>query len=413
MRTILLTLVFTAFTATFIHADSWPEFRGPTGEGFAPDSAKVPTRWSGTKNVRWKVPVAGKAWSSPIVIDGKIYVTTAEESGTDDLKLSTLCFDLKSGKELWVTENFSAKSVRMHKRNSQASPTPIFEDGKVYVHFGHYGTACLNAADGKEIWKQTSLSYDPVHGNGGSPIIVGDHLIFSCDGKKEPFIAALKTSDGSIAWKTDRGVETKRPFSFSTPLAIEIDGKTQVISPASGAVLAYNPVTGKEIWRFLYGEGYSVVARPVFSNGLIFVGSGFNKAVLYAIRPGGKGDVTESHLAWKYEESVPRESSFIVVDDLLYMNDDKGTLTCLDAKSGEQYYQERISGKGGYSASPLYASGNIYFHNGGGVTTVVKPGKKFRQVAENDIDEFGLSTFAIVDDGFIVRTEGNLLRIGK
>ncbi len=413
MQTILSTLIFTAVTATLVLADSWPEFRGPTGEGFAPESVKVPTLWSGSKNIRWKVPVAGKAWSSPIVIDGKIYVTTAEESGKDDLKLSTLCFDLKDGKEIWVTENFTTKSVRMHKRNSQASPTPIFENERVYVHFGHYGTACLNAADGKEIWKQTSLSYSPVHGNGGSPVIVGDHLIFSCDGKEKPFIVALKTSDGSVAWKTNRNVETKRPFSFSTPLVIEINGETQVISPASGAVIAYNPASGKEIWRFLYGEGYSVVARPVFANGLIFVGSGFNKAVLYAIRPDGKGDVTKSHLAWKHEENVPRESSFIVVDGLLYMNDDKGTLTCLDAKSGKQYYQERINGKGGFSASPLYASGNIYFHNGGGVTTVVKPGKQFRQVAENKIDEYGLSTFAIVDDGFIVRTEGNLLRIGK
>jgi len=413
MRTLFTALVLTVFSVSFIKADSWPEFRGPNGDGFAPDSAKVPMLWSETKNIRWKVPVKGKAWSSPIVVDGKVYVTTAEESGDENLSLSALCFNANDGKEIWAKEIFSAKKVRMHKKNSHASPTPVFEDGRLYLHFGHYGTACLKAEDGKKIWKQTDLAYPPVHGNGGSPIIVGKHLIFSCDGKSEPFIVALKKQNGSVAWKTLREVETKRPFSFSTPLAIEVDGKIQVISPASGAVISYDPKTGKEIWRFLYGEGYSVTNRPTFANGLVFVGSGFNKAVLYAIRPDGKGDVTETHLAWKTDSAVPKESSFIVIDGLFYMNDDKGTLTCLDAETGKEHYTERLDGKGGYSSSPIYASGHLFFHNGNGITTILKPGKTFKKVAENQIGEFGLSTFAVVKDGFIARTENSLLRIGE
>jgi len=413
MRFLLTCLSFTVLACSPALAESWTEFRGPSGEGLASDSAKVPTNWSPGKNIRWKIPVPGRAWSSPIAVDGRVFVTTAVETSKTELHLSLFCFNSESGKEIWNQRIFSVPPVRMHKKNSQASPTPIFEDGRVYAHFGQYGTACLDASDGKVIWKQTSLSYPPVHGNGGSPIIVGDHLIFSCDGKEDPFIVALNKKDGSIAWKTGRGVETKRPFSFSTPMAIKVNGKTQVISPASGAVISYNPDTGKEIWRFLYGEGYSVVPRPVFADGLIFVSSGFNRAVLYAIRPDGKGDVTKSHLAWKVEQGVPKESSFIVVDDLFYMNDDKGTLTCLDAKTGRQYYQERLDGRGGYSASPVYAGGNLFFHNGDGVTTVVRPGKRFRKIAENKIGEYGLSSFAVVDDGFIVRTEGHLQRIGK
>lgn len=391
--------------------DFWPEFRGPSADGHAPDG-KFPVEWSGTKDFRWKVEVPGKAWSSPVVADGKIYLTTAVERGGDVL-LGARCLSLADGALLWEREIFKKEATPIHQKNSHASPTPVFADGKLYVHFGHDGTACLNAADGSVAWTQTSLSYPPVHGNGGSPVIHEGKLIFSCDGQADPFVVALNVADGSVAWKTPRGVEVQRTFSFATPLLIQVNGKTQLVAPGSGAVVAYDPADGKEIWRFRYGEGYSVVPRPLHRDGIIYVCSGFNRAVLYAVKADGTGDVTDTHLVWQDDKTVPKESSPILVDDLIYYNDDKGILSCLEAATGKELYRERLDGKGGYSASPVFAGGNLYFHNGDGVTTVVKPGRTFTRVAENRLGEFGLSSFAVLSDGFLARTEKSLVRIGK
>lgn len=439
-------------------AENWPSFRG-LNQGHAANDVQVPLTWSDSESIKWKVPVDGKAWSSPIVVDGVIYLTTAietpnpkpkapparpvpeksdpKEEDSDapkggkaakgkgkakpkrptkpDSKLSLRAMALKldTGQEIWNEELFQLETGRIHKKNSHASPTPLFEKGRIYVHFGHHGTACLNASDGSTIWKRNSLTYKPVHGSGSSPILVGDKLVYSADGATDPKLIALNKSDGTVAWQTPRNIEVRKSFSFCTPLLIEVNGKQQIISPCSGAVVSYHPETGEEIWRCRWGEGYSVTPRPVFAHGLIFASSGFDRANVYAIKPDGKGDVTETHLVWKHSKMVPRESSFIIVGDEFYMNDDKGILTCLDAKTGEQHYVERISPEGNYSASPVYASGHLFFTNENAITTVVKPGKTFNKVAENRIDEYGLSSFAIIKDGFLHRTEKHLFRIGK
>lgn len=394
--------------------EDWPEFRGPGGQGHS-NAKDVPVNWSTSKNVAWKSNIPGIGWSTPIIVGSKIYLTTAIPDGKDNYTLHALAVNADDGKILWNVEVFGkqeGKPARMHKKNSHASSSPIFEDGKVYVHFGHDGTACLNAEDGKIIWN-TKISYIPVHGNGSSPIIFDDLLIFSCDGKDDPFIIALDKKSGKTKWKTIRNVEVARNFSFTTPLLIEVNGEKQLISPASGAVIAYDPSSGKEIWRCGYGEGYSVVARPLFANGLIYVCSGFNRAKLMAIRPDGKGDVTKTHVAWEHDEKdVPKESTPIIVDDLLFMNDDKGTGTCMDAKTGKVFWQERLT-KNSYSASPIYAGGLIYFHDEKGITTVIKPGKKLDVVATNDLEEHGLSSFAVTDGSLFIRTDSNLYRIGK
>lgn len=409
----LLLLVLPSLTALSLlsAADTWPEFRGPTGDGHAPD-AKVPTVWTATSKTRWKVPVPGKAWSSPVVADGKVYVTTAVSEGSE-VSLRALCFQLDTGAPVWDREIFRKGEVKIHQKNSHASPTPVYAEGKLYVHFGHDGTAALNAADGSVLWTQTTLSYAPVHGNGGSPVLHEGKLIFSCDGQSDPVLVALNAADGSIAWKTPRQVTVQRTFSFATPLLIQVNGKTQLVSPASGAVISYDPADGREIWRFRYGEGYSVVPRPLHRDGIIYVCSGFNRAILYAVRTDGSGDVTDTHLVWQDDKTVPKESSPILVDDLIFFNDDKGILSCLDAATGKEHYRERLDGRGGYSASPVLAGGHLYFHNGDGVTTVVKPDKVFRKVAENQLGEYGLSSFAVVPDGFVIRTEGHLLRLGE
>lgn len=410
MKPIPHLLLALSLSTTSVFAEDWTEFRGPGGQGHS-TATKLPAEWSTTKNVKWQAPVPGIGWASPVVVGGRVYLTTAEEKGTD-LSLRALAYDAATGKTAWDTEIFLIKEItKIHRKNSHASPTPIVSDGKLYVHFGHDGTACLDAQSGQVVWKQESLRYPPVHGNGGSPILVGDKMVFSCDAAKDPFIVALNTKDGQIAWKTPRGVDTKRPFSFATPLAIEVNGKTQIISPASGAVLAYDPETGKEIWRCGYGEGYSVVPRPVFAHGLVFVCSGFNTATLYAIRPDGTGDVTGTHIAWQTSKTVPKESSLLVVDDLLYFNDDKGVASCLEAKTGAVVWQERLA-PGGYSASPLYADGKIFFQNEAGIGTVIKPGRTFEKIAENDLGEHGLASYGVADGALFIRTDSRLYRIG-
>ena len=393
-----------------VWALDWPQFRGPNGQGHA-KGAKVPLRWSPGKGVAWKTPIAGKAWSSPIVAGDRVYITTAVES-EDGLSLRAMGVGLVDGKPVWDREIFSRPEAgKIHPKNSHASPTPVYENGRLYVHFGHHGTACLNASDGRVLWRQETLKYPPLHGNGGSPILLGDKVVFSCDGTRNPFIVALNKEDGEVVWKTGRDVVVSRKFSFSTPLAIQVKGVWQVVSPASGAVIAYDPGNGREIWRCRYGEGYSVVPRPVYAHGLVYVCSGFQTATLFAIDPTGAGDVTATHVRWQVDRRIPKESSPIVLGDHLYTNDDKGILSCLDAKTGRRVWQKRLEGGRGYSASPVYAGGHLFFHSGDGVTTVIKPADRFQTVAENRIGESGLSSFAVTKDGFIIRTEKSLLRI--
>ena len=411
LRLFLLIISGSLLSAGPAFPDYWPEFRGGTGQGHA-ENSDVPLTWSGTQNVRWNIPVEGTAWSSPVVADGTIFVSTAVVSD-DELSLEAHAYSLIDGSPVWKRTVFTKADEYMHKKNSHASPTPLYEDGILYCHFGHHGTAALEAKSGETLWKQNSLTYKPVHGTGGSPALWKDRLLFACDGGEAPFVAAVEKSSGKVLWKTFRDIEVKNPFSFSTPLLIEVDGKPQAIIPGSGAVFSYDPVTGEEIWRSRYGEGFSVVPRPLFHGGKIYVCSGFGVAHLYAIKADGRGDVTDSHVAWKVDRQIPKESSPIIVDDLLYINDDKGILSCLDAETGEEFYRERLDGRGGYSSSPVYAGGHLFFHNGDGVTTVVKPGRKFEKIAENDIGEFGLSSFAVISDGFIIRTEASLMRLGK
>ena len=269
-------------------AEDWPEFRGPTGQGLSAEVG-LPIEWSETKNVAWKQAVPGKGWSSPIVVGGKVYLTTAAPRGGDgkpeDLSLDALCLDAKSGRILWEQEVFRQDpkaSPSIHGKNSHASSTPLIHGQRLFVHFGHQGTACLDLK-GTVIWRKTDLKYAPVHGNGGTPILVEDKLIYSADGGDKQLVVALNKTNGKIIWKTDRKCTFDRTFSFSTPLLITVNGKQQIISPASGAVMAYDPADGKELWRANY-DGYSVIPRPVFGHGMIFLSTGYNKPSLLAIR---------------------------------------------------------------------------------------------------------------------------------
>jgi outer membrane protein assembly factor BamB len=298
-----------------------------------------------------------------------------------------------------------------HQKNGLASPTPVVRADRLYVHFGHLGTAALDLT-GKVLWRQTDIKYPPRHGNGGSPALVGDLLVFSCDGEQDPFVVALDTANGKLRWKTLRHTTASKTFSFSTPLAVEVDGATQIILPGSGFVGGYDPKDGREIWRARYGEGYSVVGRPVFAHGLVFVSSSFDRPVLFAVKPAGaKGDVTESHVAWTHAKGVPNTPSMLVVGDELYFVSDAGIATCVDARTGTVHWSERLGG--GFSASPVAADGRLYFQNEEGIGFVLKAGKTFDVLARNELGERTLASPALTDNALFLRSQSHLWRIGR
>ena len=411
MFRIMLAFIAVLLSAGFVHAQDWPEFRGPSGQGIVA-AGKLPTEWTATKNVVWKQPIPGLGWSSPVIWQGKIYLTTAVQAeGKPDYSLRTLCLDAQTGKILWDTEIFQQDgktAPKIHSKNSHASPTPIVDGQRVYVHFGHQGTAALDL-NGKILWKTTELKYSPVHGNGGAPILVDNALIFSCDGASKPFVAALDKATGKTLWQTERKTGSGKKFAFSTPALITVNGQKQVVSPGAGAVCAYDPATGKELWRVDYGQGYSLIPKPVFGNGLVFVTTGYDSAGLRAIRPDGSGDVTKSHVAWSLDKAVSLTPSLLLVGDELYMVSDNGIASCLNAKTGEVHWQERIPGN--YSASPMLANGLIYFQNEQGLGTVVKAGTKFEVVAKNNLGERTLASYAASNGALFIRTDKNLYRI--
>ncbi len=408
----LLSLAVAFGVAGAVHALDWPEFRGPTGQGHSP-AHQLPLRWSPTENVAWQVPVPGAGWSSPVLVAGRLYFTTAVSAGDEaNLSLRVLCLDAADGRTHWDSEVFTPTRLgSRHDKNGFASPTPIARDGRLYVHFGHLGTACLDLA-GKVLWRQADLGYSPVHGNGGSPALVGDRLIFSCDGAENPFVVALDAKSGKKLWQTVRDTPAKRKFSFSTPLAIEVDGRPQVISPGSGAVCAYDPADGRELWRARYGEGYSVITRPVFGHGLLFVSSSYDRPVVYAVRPAGaQGDVTDSHVAWTHAKGAPNTPSTILVGEELYFVSDAGIATAVEAKTGKVHWSERLGGD--FSASPVFADGRLYFQNETGTGYVVKPGQTYELLAKNDLGERTLASYAVDDAALFIRGEKHLFRIGK
>jgi outer membrane protein assembly factor BamB len=398
-----------------VAAADWPEFRGSNAQGYS-EATNLPLTWSPTAGLAWKAAVAGVGWSSPVVIGERIYLTSALPiGGVEDPKanrsLHALALDAATGKPVWDVEVFTATSPRMHRKNSHASPTPVFENGRLYVHFGHLGTACLDAATGKSIWSTQEFAYSPVHGAGSSPVLFEDLLIFSADAETDPKVIALDKTTCKQRWAFARQSDAKKKFSFCTPLLIDVNGQKQLISPGSGVVNALNPKDGTEIWRCYYDQGYSVVPRPVYAHGMVYVSSSYDKPVLLAIKVDGKGDVTGTHVAWTIDKAVPHNPSMAVIGDELYFVADNGILTCADAKTGQIHYSERCTGP--ISASLLVADGKLYLQDEKGLGVVVKPGKNFQILAQNNLDERSLASYAVIGSDLLIRTEGNLYRIKK
>jgi outer membrane protein assembly factor BamB len=392
---------------TTVGAD-WPQFRGPTAQGIY-SGAPLPTEWGAEKNIRWKVSIPGKGWSSPALVGGHVYLTTAVPKG-ENFSLRALCLNAKTGQVEWDVEVFhqdGRTSPPIHSKNSHASPSPLVEGGRLYVHFGHQGTACLDTS-GKVVWKNREIRYAPVHGNGGSPVLVDGLLIFSCDGASHPFVVALDAETGKERWRTPRSWDSVKKFAFCTPIVIEVKGEKQVFLPGAGGAAAYRPRDGSEIWRIRY-DGYSVVPRPVFGHGMVYFSTGYDTPSFLAVRVDGQGDVTETHLAWQLRKGAPLNPSPLLVGNELYLVSDQGLASCLDARTGKVYWQERVFGA--YTASPLFANSLIYLLNETGVTTVVRAEKQFAIVSRNKINERTLASFAAVEGQLLLRGEESLYSI--
>ena len=385
-------------------SQDWPAFRGPDGQGHSTERG-LPIEWSESSNVAWKTKVPGLGWSSPVVSGGKVWVTTAVEQRGISLRL--LGFDAATGQELVNVEVFQVVASRgdINPKNSWASPTPIVDGDRVYVHFGADGTAAVTTT-GTVVWKQR-FEYQSQHGAGGSPVVYGDLLIFSCDGSDAAFVVALDKQTGKVKWKTNRRFPADQ--AYTTPLVIRVGERDQLISVGAYRATAYDPLNGKEIWRVSYADGFSNVPRPVFAHGLVYIATGFQQPSLLAVRPEGAGDVTKTHTAWKLGRGAPLTPSPIVVGDQLYVVTDGGIASCLDARTGAPIWQQRLGGT--YSASPVFAGGSIYFPAEQGVTTVIATGKEFRRLATNRLDGGLLASMAVSGGSLFLRTDSHLYRI--
>jgi len=416
-------------------AEDWPQFRGPRGDGLS-TAAGLPLEWSPTLNVRWKVRTPGLGRSSPVVLGDRVWMTTADETPASPeelalrmadlpepgqlyvarrVSLRVLCLDRTSGKLLHDVELFRVENPDpIHRLNSYASPTPAAEPGRVYCDFGTYGTACIDAATGRVVWK-TRLSADHVLGPGSSPVLVKDLVVLVRDGSDAQYVAALDKTTGKTAWRTDRPpVQTETSYekkAYSTPLVIQAAGRTQIAVPGAQWVCSYDPADGSEVWRVRHGRGYSLAPSPVYGRGMVYVCTGYQVAELLAIRVDGRGDVTDTRVAWKAKGQVPLVSSPILVGDELYCASDSGIVSCFDAESGKLHWRERIGGN--HLASPLAADGRLYFFNREGKTTVLKPGKHFVRLAENPLEGPLAATPAVAERAIYLRTDAHLYCIEK
>ena len=420
MRIFLCLLIISLSVAA---QENWPQFRGPSGNGHA-DGVGLPLKWSEDTNIKWKIAIHGKGWSSPVVWGKQIWLTTATVDGK---KLSVLCLDRDTGRILLDKVLFKVAEPQFcHKFNSYASPTPVIESGRVYITFGSPGIACIDTKTLKTLWTRRNFVCDHFRGAGSSPILFGDLLINHHDGADLQYAFALNKMNGRTVWNTKRSVDYMdlgpdgKPKAdgdwrkaYATPHIAAHNGRPVLISSGAKAHYAYEPATGRELWRVEELGQHSTGSRPVLGQGLIFISTGYSKSQIMAVRPGGKGVVTDTHVAWRYARSaVPEKPSMLLVGELLYMVGDKGGIvTCLEARTGKEIWSERIGGN--YSASPIYADGRLYFCSEEGKTTVLALGLTFKKLAENKLDEGFMASPAVVGKAFFLRTKTHLYRIGK
>ena len=400
-------------------ADHWPQFRGPTGDGHS-DAKNLPVTFGETDHVKWKTEVHGKAWSSPVIWKNQIWLTTATVDGKE---LSVVSLDKETGAILRDTVIFRiAEPQFCHVFNSYASPTPVIEEGRVYVTFGSPGTACLDTATGAVLWERTDFVCNHFRAAGSSPILHGDLLLMHFDGSDFQFVVALDKKTGRTVWKTDRSIDFKdldaegNPLAqgdlrkgFSTPQIILQDGRPVILSSGAKAHYVYDPATGVEISRLEERAQHSASSRPVVAHGMVYLQTGFSKGQLLAVKLGGKGLLDDTQIVWREKKNVPNKPSILAIDDLIFMVDDGGIASCLDAMTGAEVWRERVPGS--YSASPLFAAGRIYLFSDAGHVTVLEPGRTFTKLAENKFESGFMASPAVSGNALFLRTRTHLYRV--
>ncbi len=392
-------------------ADNWTQFLGPSGDAHA-DTTHLPLEWSETENVVWKTAIHDRGWSSPVIWGNQVWMTTATPDGKQNF---AVCVDKTTGKIVYDLKLFEIPNPdAIHEFNSYASPSPVIEEGRVYVNFGGDGTACIDTNTGEIVWTRTDLKCYYYRGAGSSPVLFENLLIELHDGYDVQYMVALDKATGKTVWQKPRNnidfhsTDGDRMKAFATPQIIEVDGQPQMIAPASRAAISYDPRTGEEIWRMRH-PGYSTANRPVFAGGLVIINTGYDRPELHAVRPDGKGDVTDTHVVWKVTSNVPNKPSQVALDGLLYMINDRGVATCMDLPTGQVVWTHRVGGN--FSASPLVAQGRIYFFSQEGVVTVIEGGREYKQIARNQMDDGFMSSPAVSGDALILRTRTNLYRV--
>lgn len=393
--------------------EHWPQFLGPSGNGHSL-SVNLPLRW-GPEDIVWKTPIHDRGFSSPVVFGKQIWMTTASADGH---KLFAVCVNAQTGEILQDLHVFDVESpMPITPENTYASPTPVIEEGRVYVHFGSYGTACIDTVSGKILWTRRDLKCDHEKGAGpaSSPFLFEDTLIFQADGRDLQYIIALRKETGETVWKSDRSfdftnVSAHKRKSYGMPTVFHHGGRQQMISVGGQCLYAYDPANGRELWKMRH-RGWSVAPRPVYGKGLAYVLIDRDRPELWAIRPDGSGDVTDTHIVWKVSQRMPQRATPLLVGDLLYVINRDGYLSCIDAPSGEVIWQERLEGR--FSASPIHARNRLYLFNEKAVCTVIQPGRRLQILSTNSLgsDENLLASPAVLGDALILRTETHLYRI--
>jgi outer membrane protein assembly factor BamB len=424
-RISLLTVGLMAVLTFPLSAENWPRFRGPTGQGHSTER-KLPLNWSAESNIVWQTEIPGIGWSSPIVWGNRVFVTTVSGNGT---KCHVLCVDRKTGKLIWDKEVFEQVPRRKESKNSYATPTPVTDGDKVYAVFGDGSVAALKM-DGSLAWINRDVQFYSRHGLGASPLLHDGRLILSYDGSNpigapgvypkvsdeeklgwqipwdKAELVALDTKTGKRLWTGKRGPSR---IAHVSPMLLSEGGKTQIISCAGDAIQGFDPKAGERLWT-VYSQGEGVTPSPAMGDGLIFTSSGFEKTTIRTVRSGGRGDVTQSHVAWEQKKGAPTQPSLLYVKPHLYAITDGGIASCYQADTGDIIWQERVGGN--HSASPVYAAGRIYFLSEAGETVVIKAGPKFEIVSRNPLNEKCQASIAASQGQLFIRGEKHLYCIG-
>jgi outer membrane protein assembly factor BamB len=432
MKRIALALALLSLNA--VAGENWPEFRGPNGDGKS-DAKGVPLTWSETEHVKWKAPVHDKGWSSPVIWGNQVWLTTATEEGKE---MFALCFDKTTGKVIHNLKLFTLEApIDIRKYNSYASPTPVIEEGRIYITFGSAGTACVDTKTGKKIWERTDIKCNHFRGAGSSPILFGNLLILNYDGSDFQFVMAFDKQTGKTAWWTRRSVDYKDVLpdgkihadgdyrkAFGTAKIAMLEGQPVLLSSGAKAHYAYDPLTGKELWRLEEAGQHSAATRPLAVDGTLYFTTGFAKGQLVAIKPPQKSawgncvadlndattpDPKRPQVLWSVKKAVANKPSLIFHDGLIFMLTDGGVASCMDAKTGDIIWTERVGGD--YSASPVFADGRIYVINVEGKAVVFEAGRQYKVLAENKLPEGSMGSPAISGKALYIRTKSALYRI--